>query len=1433
MMINPRPHPVLRAAAASLASLALSSTLMAQSVVINEVHYDPFTNARPSEFIELHNPGGQAVDLSGWRLSRAVDFVFPAGTTLPSNGMAVVTRDPAAFQADFKSTALGPWTGSLSNSGEVIELRDGLGQLVDDVEYGSGFPWPTHAAGGGSSMELIHPGLDNNLGGSWRSSPGPGSASNSITLIKPGDAGWAFRPGTSEASNPITAWRQPDFIQDLSWSSVTMPLGYGDPNIKTDLLSPPWNEPPMQLNYISVFLRKSFVIPGATLPTQLRIRVSVDDGCIVWINGMLAGRANISGVDEKPYNAGMLDPAGLPPGATSHEAVTAAGLPVWQDMVINTVAAGLKTGVNTIAIHAFNEATGSSDFNVDAQVLGEYAPLPTPGQMNANYSTEAPPQIRQVTHTPRQPVAGDPVIITARISDPDGVASARLSYQIVEPGTYIRKKDPAYTTNWVELAMVDDGTAGDTTSGDGIFAATLPPTVQVHRRLVRYRITAADNRNQSVQTPYADDASPNFAYFCYNGIPSWAGAFRPGAAGQPGVVQQFPETLIRQRPAYHLVANQTDVTNSQYSSSQDTIRMQGTFIYEDQVLDHITFHNRGEFSTYVSGKNKWRMHFNRTRELQPKDDWGRPYQETWGDLNLNGGSSPWIAANRGMAGLEERLSFRLYELAGVPSSKTHSASLRVIDNAVEAADPAAVNITDPSLGAGRAYAGQYSGDFWGQYTAIESPDGSFLNERGLADGNMYKIEQGGTGTGDKKNQAIGQPATVADWTDFSTKSSRTQPESWWRANLDVQAYYGFRAVSRIVGNVDMRDGWNHYFYHAPVGGWKPIPWDLDMMFVGRRHQSASGAITQDRCITIPALDIEKRNRSRELLDLLVADRTPAGGQIGQLVDEFVQLINPPDQPQTWADIDAAMWNFHPRTAGSPSTPPSTASDSNHKGNFYYSKFTFNAAGGAYTRWLRRPDFTGTAEHEDFMKYLLDYMTDTYTGATAWAVNNGNQLGYGYEYLKLEARDPAIPERPVITYAGQPAFPANGLRFQTSAFADPQGVETFGALQWRLADITAPGLAGFEPGTPRNYEVEPDWTSPEITTFANEITIPASATYPGRTYRARVRHRDTTGRWSHWSLPVQYVATAPDVTVYTNSLVISEIMYHPVPATQAETAMGFTEDDFEFVEIFNTAATPIDLTDVRFTKGIDFNFAPGTQLAPGAYLLVVRNVAGFTHRYGSDHPVAGSYGPDQLRNSGEEIKLSYGAGTTIHSLSYLDSTPWPTAADGTGPSLQLVTPEIRPDHSLPQNWQASTAAQGSPGGPDQASGTLTFAAWAASLGLPADPNADTDNDGSSNKLEYALATDPKNPLSFPSPTAATENIQVNGTTSVYATLRFLRRTDTADTQPVAEFSTQLGSWTAAGALVRSEPVAPGTAQETWRTASPVTSQSAGFGRVRVP
>src|SRR4029434_820362 len=80
------------------------------------------------------------------------------------------------------------------------------------------------------------------------------------------------------------------------------------------------------------------------------------------------------------------------------------------------------------------------------------------------------------------------------------------------------------------------------------------------------------------------------------------------------------------------------------------------------------------------------------------------------------------------------------------------------------------------------------------------------------------------------------------------------------------------------------------------------------------------------------------------------------------------------------------------------------------------------------------------------------------------------------------------------------------------------------------------------------------------------------------------------------------------------------------------------------------------------------------LAAGANALVVKNVAAFTMRYGAGQPIAGSYGSDSLSNGGEEIKLSYGAGTAIRDFIFSDAAPWPTTADGAGYSLVRRFPE---------------------------------------------------------------------------------------------------------------------------------------------------------------
>lgn len=174
----------------------------------------------------------------------------------------------------------------------------------------------------------------------------------------------------------------------------------------------------------------------------------------------------------------------------------------------------------------------------------------------------------------------------------------------------------------------------------------------------------------------------------------------------------------------------------------------------------------------------------------------------------------------------------------------------------------------------------------------------------------------------------------------------------------------------------------------------------------------------------------------------------------------------------------------------------------------------------------------------------------------------------------------------------------------------------------------------------------------------------------------------------------FVVGAPD-------LVLSELHFHPAKPTPAEMAAGFANaDDFEFIELFNAGRTTCDLRGVRFVTGIQFDFAGSgvTQLAPGRYVLVVKNRAAFDLRYGSGRPVAGEYS-GRLDNAGEVLELIDGRGATIFNFGYGTHAPWPEAPDGTGPSLEVVEPHE--NLAAAANWRASAAAGGSPGDPNPA------------------------------------------------------------------------------------------------------------------------------------
>ncbi len=1002
-----------------LLTLTGSCALAGERVVINEIHFDP-KDKRPLEFVELFNAGDAPARLDGWKLDK---FVFPAGTTLDAGGYLVVAQDAIALEKEFAVKALGPFPGKLSNEGEKLVLADSSGKAVESIKYGVGFPWPTASAGMGSSLERIHPLADASRPGHWRASgfgDAPPAAKTGV-FVPPGSSGWKWRKGDSEPG----AWTAREYNEDAAWNSGKAGFGYGDDDDATVLGD-------MQGHYSCAFFRHRFSV--AEMPATVVLRVRVDDGCVVWFNGKEVARLHVA--------AGALS---LKTRAEEHEAGE------WEEVRIDNPARFLVQGENVLAVQAINSALDSSDLSMDVslalpgQVKG--GTRPTPGAPNSVAAASAPPACAWVQHKPDAPKAGEAVVLSAAITDREGVQSVVAHVQFVEPGAYVRKGDADYETRWQDFALNDDGLDGDLRAKDNVWSGTIPGTAQTNRRLVRYRFTATGGDGARVRLPYADDPCPNFAFFVWNGPPDWTGASQPGKTPPAVFSGEMQKTL----PVFTLVANAEDVRNSQYNGGFNHRRLTGTFVHEGHVYDHIAFHNRGSASTYECGKNKWGFNFLPAHEMPMRDQWGRLRKESWNSFSMNGCASPWVQENRGMAGLDEAISFRAYQLAGIPASDCQPIHFRVVSSAEEQGKT------------------QYDGDLWGLYQAIEDPDGAWLKNHRWPDGITVASEHG------VQHIPGGYPGEAGrEWDQFRS-GPQGKAEDWWRKNMDVESYFSFHAINRLVSNIDLRPGANHYFYHHPERGWMPVPWDLDMQFLPRNHQP--GYIDQIRCLEVPALKLEFRNRAREIQDLLASDARPAGGQIGQLVAEYTRHID--TKSGSWAQLDEARWNYAPPTR--------------NKGAFY-----------------RNP---AIKDFGSFAKYVVDFCTDT-RPEKDYRIDDQKPLGYGWGYLGIEAADNEIPERPVVKYTGPADYPAGALGFESSAFA---GKHPFGTMQWRVGEIGTPDRK------PWRYEIEPLWESAEAPSIVPQVHIPQGTCKTGATYRVRARHKDSTGRWSHWSEPAEFIA----------------------------------------------------------------------------------------------------------------------------------------------------------------------------------------------------------------------------------------------------------------------------------------------------------------------
>ncbi|MBC8172829.1 MAG: lamin tail domain-containing protein [Chitinophagales bacterium] len=157
------------------------------------------------------------------------------------------------------------------------------------------------------------------------------------------------------------------------------------------------------------------------------------------------------------------------------------------------------------------------------------------------------------------------------------------------------------------------------------------------------------------------------------------------------------------------------------------------------------------------------------------------------------------------------------------------------------------------------------------------------------------------------------------------------------------------------------------------------------------------------------------------------------------------------------------------------------------------------------------------------------------------------------------------------------------------------------------------------------------------------------------------------------------------SVFAQTIAISEIHYNADSTLQSQ----------DWVEIYNYGAATVDIGLWKLRDETPFNsytIPSGTTLAGGEFLVLAQRLDTFLMIYPGVSNVIGPF-EFGLDNGGGSVKL-YNASTVIEAqVNYLDSLPWPNAADGLGPTLEIF--DYEGDENNPANWFAGCVG-GSPG-----------------------------------------------------------------------------------------------------------------------------------------
>jgi Lamin Tail Domain/Bacterial Ig-like domain len=166
----------------------------AGDVIINEIMADPdpAVGLPAVEFIEIHNTTtNKTFDLAGWTLTDGNGTGTLPAATLPPGGFAILCDDGNAglFATFGLAVGFATFPSSLTNTGELLDLKDPDGVTIDAVTYSDDWYNDDIKAGGGWTLERIDPTTPCSSAANWTASNdalgGTPGEQNSVFAIVP------------------------------------------------------------------------------------------------------------------------------------------------------------------------------------------------------------------------------------------------------------------------------------------------------------------------------------------------------------------------------------------------------------------------------------------------------------------------------------------------------------------------------------------------------------------------------------------------------------------------------------------------------------------------------------------------------------------------------------------------------------------------------------------------------------------------------------------------------------------------------------------------------------------------------------------------------------------------------------------------------------------------------------------------------------------------------------------------------------------------------------------------------------------------------------------------------------------------------------------------------------------------------------------------